>query len=152
MLSLYKKKFIYINKIVSLNNEQSFKLGLETAIWNFNTDGKFFDIDPPRLLMLGENSSFTRKNDNVHFERTMYRNFNEVGMKLNLIATFILGLRDKNFIINDLPSDYKCMLIELLYDNLVFNDQKMIKDYLNDLNEDVILFDGHPLKILKKLS
>ena len=101
---LYLKILNYINRIIQYQREKKQLIGIETAIWNFTIDGKLFDLDPPRFLKNGIDSTFTRKEDINQCKRTIYRNFTETGMKTNLLATIIIGLKDGNFSIPDLPT------------------------------------------------
>ena len=111
---LYLEILGYIDNIIQYQVQSRKTIGLDTSIWNFTIDGKLFDLDPPRLILKDEDSSFIRKNDIHHCKRTLYRYFTEIGMKSNLLATVIIALRDGNFIIPDIPEGWLNLLSDYL--------------------------------------
>lgn len=145
---LYKKILEYIDKLLVARQHDKI-IGLEAAIWNFSLDGDLFDIDPPRILLQDIDSSFTRKNNREHIIVTTYRNFDEIGMRLNLLATFLLSIKDKNFIIEDLPENYFTILLEELTDYLNKKQKKKLAETIYEA--DKIPYDSHPAKVIKKL-
>lgn len=80
-MNLFDKILIDINVYVRYNDISKEKIRFETAIWNFTIDGVVFDLDPPKILKNDIDSSFTRKDDTDHKKRTLYRSFDEIGMK-----------------------------------------------------------------------
>lgn len=141
--NLYLKILNYIN---ILENTGQNELGLETAIWNFTIDGIFFDYDPPRLNI--NNSLFTRKGDDDHFNRTFYRNFDYEGMRTNLLATLFIG-NGTNYNISDLHSDYHSLLIFDLLDSIEDKRSKMeLENKLFNMCD--YSFNKHPISIIKK--
>jgi len=148
MLTLYKTILDYIDKLLAARKTDKL-LGLESAIWNFSSDGNLFDIDPPRILMADSDTSFTRKDNLEHITVTKYRNFDKIGMRLNLLATFLLSIKDKNFIIENLPENYFTILLKELNAFLNKDDQKKIIEAIG--NDDQNLYNSHPVKVIKKL-
>lgn len=148
---LYQNILNYINRLIQYQSINNNLIGVETAIWNFTIDGKLFDLDPPRLLRRNENSSFTRKDDINQSKRTIYRNFTEIGMKTNLLATIIIGLQDGNFSIPDLPENWINILINHLTHSI--NDEKKRKVLEMILNGNLAFkadFTKHPIDIILK--
>lgn len=146
---LYKKILSYINKIIEYQSKNNKLLGIETAIWNFTIDGKLFDLDPPRFLKKQEDSSFTRKNDIDQSKRTLYRNFTEIGMKTNLLATIIIGLKDGNFSIPDLPKNWIDILINHLTNSIKSDSKRRkIEMILNGNSDFKSNFTKHPIDII----
>lgn len=148
---LYIKILNYINTIIEYQKESKKIIGIETAIWNFTIDGKLFDLDPPRLLQEQEDSSFTKKHDINQAKRTIYRNFTEIGMKTNLLATTIIGMRDGNFSIPNLPNNWLDILIQDLIESIpnINKRNKMIK-VLNGEKSFNPNFTKHPIDIILK--
>lgn len=151
ILSLFEKILFEINSCVRYNCSSEEKVGFETAIWNFNIDGVLFDLDPPKILKLNEDTTFTRKDDIHHIKRTLYRSFNEIGMKVNLLVTLILGEKHNSFIVKSQPDNY----IEILIDKIVssFTSEQVKNKFLEDLvngvsNEE--MFIDHPVEILRR--
>lgn len=140
-----------INTCVDYNKSGKIKLGIETAIWNFTIDGVLFDLDPPKILKDIEDTSFTRKEDINHVKRTIYRSFDETGMKINLLVTLILGEKHNSFIIKNKPDNYLEILLEKVFNS--YDDEskkeKLITDLLNGvpINDNFI---GHPIEILRR--
>lgn len=148
---LYIKILNYINTIIAYQKESKNLIGMETAIWNFTIDGKLFDLDPPRLLQLQEDSSFTKKDDINQSKRTIYRNFTEIGMKTNLLATTIIGMRDGNFSIPNLPNNWCDILIQELIESIQNSRQKnKIETVLNGKANFNPNFTKHPIDIILK--
>lgn len=146
---LYLKVLRYINEIIKFQMKSGKKIGIETAIWNFTIDGKLFDLDPPRLLKKTEDSSFTRKEDINQCKRTIYRNFTEIGMKTNLLATVIIGMKDGNFSIPDLPENWLNILINELIQSIKNMERKeYIYKVLNEIIEFETDFTKHPINII----
>lgn len=146
---LYVKILKYINRIIQYQKTSKQLIGIETAIWNFTIDGKLFDLDPPRFLRNGEDSSFTRKEDINQCKRTIYRNFTEIGMKTNLLATVIIGLQDGNFFIPNLPGCWIDIftrhLIQSIEDK---NRRKIIEEILIGKANFKSKFTKHPIDII----
>lgn len=148
---LYIKILNHINTIIAYQKESKNLIGMETAIWNFTIDGKLFDLDPPRLLQLQENSSFTKKDDINQSKRTIYRNFTEIGMKTNLLATTIIGMRDGNFSIPNLPNNWCDILIQELIESIQNSRQRnKIETVLNGKANFNPNFTKHPIDIILK--
>lgn len=146
---LYIKILNHINTIIAYQKESKNLIGIETAIWNFTIDGKLFDLDPPRLLQLQENSSFTKKDDINQSKRTIYRNFTEIGMKTNLLATTIIGMRDGNFSIPNLPNNWCNILIQELIESIQNSGQRnKIETVLNGKAKFNPNFTKHPIDII----
>lgn len=147
--SLYSKILSYINEIIQFQMKSGENIGIETAIWNFTIDGKLFDLDPPRLLKHTENSSFTRKEDINQCKRTIYRNFTEIGMKTNLLATVIIGMNDGNFNVPDLPQNWLNILTNELIQSITDKEKKeYIYKILNKKIEFKSDFTKHPIDII----
>lgn len=148
---LYIKILNYINKIIEYQRESKKIIGIETAIWNFTIEGLLFDLDPPRLLQVQEDSSFTKKHDINQRKRTIYRNFTEIGMKTNLLATTIIGMRDGNFAIPNLPDNWFDLLTQELIESVP--NIKMKSKIATILNEEINFkpnFTKHPIEIILK--
>ena len=148
---LFNNILCYINNVLVFKEKSGIEIGFETAIWNFTIDGLLFDLDPPKLLLKQENSTFTRKEDENHKKRTIYRSFSEIGMKTNLLVTFILGMKHNSFIVKNLPSDYLDILINDIINSI--NTEKVKQKFLKDLAFGVPreeMFLGHPIDIIRK--
>lgn len=140
---IYLKILREINLLVTHYNG---KVGMDTSIWNFTTNGELFDLDPPRLFK-GKESVFSNKKDKGHYERTFYRNFTEEGMKTNLLATILLGLSKGNIIVNNKDTNYISRLLEGLINS--FDEQEVIKKKLFSNNNQFYDFENHPIKIIR---
>lgn len=148
---LYIKVLNYINTIIQYQKQSKKIIGMETAIWNYTIDGKLFDLDPPRLLQSQEDSSFTRKHDINQSKRTIYRNFTEIGMKTNLLATTIIGMRDGNFSIPNLPNNWLDILTQDLIQSIENGKKKdKIDGILNQKTKFNSNFTKHPIDIILK--
>ena len=146
---LYLKILNYINRIIQYQKTSKKLIGIETAIWNFTIDGKLFDLDPPRFLKDKEDSSFTRKDDINQCKRTIYRNFTEIGMKTNLLATVIIGLQDGNFFIPDLPTYWIEKLTKHLIQSIEDNNRRQkVKEILSKKGNFKSNFTKHPIDII----
>lgn len=150
ILLLFKRILFEINNCVRYNCSSEEKIGFETAIWNFNIDGILFDLDPPKILKLNEDTTFTRKDDIHHIKRTLYRSFDEIGMKVNLLVTLILGQKHNSFIVKNQPDNY----IEILIDKMMrsFTSEEVKNKFLINLVNGVSteeLFVDHPIEILR---
>ena len=148
---LFNDILYYINNVLAFKERSDIEIGFETAIWNFTIDGLLFDLDPPKLLLKNEDSTFTRKEDENHIRRTIYRSFNEIGMKSNLLVTFILGMKHNSFIVNNLPSNYLDILIKDIINSI--NNTKIKQKFLKDLTFGISkdeIFLGHPIEIIRK--
>lgn len=140
-----------INKCVEFNKGNNKKIGFETAIWNFTIDGTLFDLDPPKILKDEEDTSFTRKEDQNHIKRTIYRSFTEIGMKCNLLVTLILGEKHNSFIIKNKPNDYLNILLNKVINSFI--DKQDMKKLINNFNNGVPNnenFIDHPIEILRR--
>lgn len=148
---LFNKILYYINNVLAFKEKSGIDISFETAIWNFTIDGLLFDLDPPKLLLKHEDSTFTRKEDENHKKRTIYRSFNEIGMKTNLLVTFILGMKHNSFIVKDLPSNYLGILIDdiIISINNIKVKQKFLKDLTFGISKDE-KFLGHPIEIIRE--
>ena len=140
-----------INNCVRYNIETNEKIGFETAIWNFTIDGTLFDLDPPKILKKTEDSSFTRKEDENHIKRTIYRSFDETGMKLNLLVTLLLGEKHNSFIIKNKPDNYINELIEEIMKSFI-NKEECIRlfDRLQEGLSEKETFIDHPIELLRR--
>ena len=148
---LYLKILNYINRIIQYQREKKQLIGIETAIWNFTIDGKLFDLDPPRFLKNGIDSTFTRKEDINQCKRTIYRNFTETGMKTNLLATIIIGLKDGNFSIPDLPKNWLEISIRYLLNSIEDkNKRQQMEKILRGNSNFKSNFTKHPIDIILK--
>lgn len=146
---LYVKILNYINRTIQYQRERKQLIGIETAIWNFTIDGKLFDLDPPRLLKNEINSTFTRKDDINQCKRTIYRNFTEIGMKTNLLATIIIGLKDGNFSIPDLPENWLDISIKYLLNSIADkNKRQQMEKILRGNSNFKSNFTKHPIDII----
>ena len=151
ILMLFDKILFEINNCVRYNYNRSEKIGFETAIWNFTIDGILFDLDPPKILKITEDTSFTRKEDINHVKRTIYRSFDEIGMKTNLLVTVILGEKHNSFIVKNQPDNY----IEILINRIIksFTNETVCKKFIESLREGVSereSFIDHPIEILRR--
>ena len=151
ILNLFDKILIDINACVRYNDISEEKIGFETAIWNFTIDGVLFDLDPPKMLKNGIDSSFTRKDDAAHKKRTLYRSFDEIGMKFNLLVTLILGEKHNSFIVKNQPNNYIEILVERIIKSSTtdFIKNQIIDNLVNGILEKEN-FIGHPIEILRR--
>ena len=151
MKKLFCRVLEYINNCCRYNKDINEQIGFETAIWNFTIDGVLFDLDPPKLLRKFEDSSFTRKEDKNHIKRTIYRSFDEIGMKRNLLVTMLLGEKHNSFIIKHKPDNYIDELIEKIIES--FTDKEkciyLLDRLQNGLSQDETFVD-HPIEILRR--
>lgn len=124
------------------------KLGIDSSIWNYSKEGLLFDFDPPKIM--NENSLFTVPGDLDQKKRVIYRCFNYIGMRMNCLATIIIGNGAWNFKIIDLPDNYLQELLEIMLQSIRDDYQlNMIKNelYSEEFNND---FNNHPINIIKK--
>lgn len=143
---VYLKILEEINKIIEQYGGQ---IGIDTSIWNFTIDGKLFDLDPPRIFK-GKDSIFSNEKDKGHYNRTFYRNFTEEGMKTNLLATILLGIKKGNIIIKNKSSNYLEQLLNSLIDT--FKEKEAIKGKLFGSNTNQLSdFTNHPIKIIRNI-
>ena len=151
ILDLFNKILIDINACVRYNDISEEKIGFETAIWNFTIEGVLFDLDPPKILKNSIDSSFTRKDDTDHKKRTIYRSFDEIGMKFNLLVTLILGEKHNSFIVKKQPNNYIKILVERIIKS---STTDLIKNQIIDNLVNGILekenFIGHPIEIVRR--
>ena len=150
ILELFDKILFGINNCVRYNYNRSEKIGVETAIWNFTIDGILFDLDPPKILKITEDTSFTRKEDVNHVKRTIYRSFDEIGMKTNLLVTLILGEKHNSFIVKNQPNNY----IEILINRIIksFTNETVCEKFIANLRDGISIresFIDHPIEILR---
>lgn len=148
---LFDKVLGYINNCAQHNKETNESIGFETAIWNFTIDGILFDLDPPKLLREYEDSSFTRKYDESHIKRTIYRSFDETGMKLNLLVTLLLGEKHNSFIIKNKPKNYIEELIKKIIKSFTNQSEciRLIEKLEEGLCKDETFID-HPIELLRR--
>lgn len=151
ILELFDKILFEINNCVRYNYNRSEKIGFETAIWNFTINGILFDLDPPKILKITEDTSFTRKEDINHVKRTIYRSFDEIGMKTNLLVTLIIGEKHNSFRIKNSPNNY----IEILIDRIIksFTSENVCKKFITSLSDGISkneVFIDHPIEILRR--
>ena len=151
ILELFDKILFEINNCVRYNYNRSEKIGFETAIWNFTIDGILFDLDPPKILKINEDTSFTRKEDINHVKRTIYRSFDEIGMKTNLLVTLILGEKHNSFIVKNQPNNY----IEILINKIIksFTNETVREKFIANLRDGISIrenFIDHPIEILRR--
>ena len=151
ILNLFDKILTDINDCVRYNNVSEEKIGLETAIWNFTIDGILFDLDPPKILKNSIDTSFTRKGDIDHEKRTLYRSFDEIGMKFNLLVTLILGEKHNSFIVKNQPNNYIEILIKRIIRSSTNNltKKEIIDNLANGISEKEN-FIGHPIEIVRR--
>ncbi len=151
ILNLFDKILTDINNCVRYNNVSEEKIGLETAIWNFTIDGILFDLDPPKILKNSIDTSFTRKGDIDHEKRTLYRSFDEIGMKFNLLVTLILGEKHNSFIVKNQPNNYIEILIKRIIRSSTNNltKKEIIDNLANGISEKEN-FIGHPIEIVRR--
>ena len=149
--SLFCKVLEYINNCCIYNKRTNEQIGFETAIWNFTIDGILFDLDPPKILRKSEDSSFTRKEDESHIKRTIYRSFDEIGMKLNLLMTLLLGEKHNSFIIKNKPDNYIDELIEIIMESFIEKEKcnYMLDRLQNGLSKEEF-FINHPIELLRR--
>ncbi len=121
-------------------------VGIETAIWNFSTDGRLYDFNPVRLY--NANCLFTTTNDPDMLEKTKFRNFSPFGMKVNLLATVGIAVKNKDFILQNNPNNWFLELKSILRDNLKAQDSEKV-----DLLENQTDFPKwHPLQIINNFN
>ncbi len=151
ILSLFDKILLDINACVRYNDINEEKIGFETAIWNFTIDGVLFDLDPPKILKIGTDTSFTRKDDYNHKKRTLYRSFDEIGMKFNLLVTLILGEKHNSFIVKNQPNNYIEVLIKKIIKSATSNliRKQILQNLINGI-EQKENFIGHPIEIVRR--
>ena len=151
ILELFELVLEYINNCVKYNIETSEIIGFETAIWNFTISGMLFDLDPPKILRKFEDSSFTRKEDENHIKRTLYRSFDETGMKANLLVTILLGEKHNSYIIKNKPKNYIDVLIRKMFDSFIDRDKciNLHNGLMLGLSEKESFVD-HPIKLLRR--
>lgn len=151
ILNLFDKILFYINACIRYNCIRKEKIGFETAIWNFTIDGILFDLDPPKILKNSIDTSFTRKDDVNHIKRTLYRSFDEIGMKFNLLVTLILGEKHNSFIIKNQPNNYIEILIDRIIKSTASNliRKQIIESLINGIKEKEN-FIGHPIEIVRR--
>ncbi len=148
---MFDKILFEINNCVRYNCNRDIKIGFETAIWNFTIDGILFDFDPPKILKTNEDTSFTREDDINHVKRTIYRSFDEIGMKTNLLVTLILGEKHNSFIIKNKPDNYIGILIDKIKKS--FTSENYCNNFITSLKEGVLekeFFIDHPIEILRR--
>lgn len=147
LISTIKKIYNSINNL--LESAHAGSMGIETVIWNFTIDGILFDFSPPRYLKNKTASIFTRVGDSDHYQRTYYRNYTSLGMKLSVINS-VIAITSQKEIIVELPSNWKNILFDIFATSC---NQKEYQEVINYLFNKTILkeeFSKHPLKILKK--
>ncbi len=121
-------------------------IGIETAIWNFSTDGCLYDFNPVRLY--DANCLFTTTNDPDMIEKTKFRNFSPFGMKVNLLATVGIAVKNKDFILQNNPDNWFLELKSILRDNLKAQNSENV-----DLLENQTDFPKwHPLQIINNFN
>jgi len=148
ILKLYNKILKYIDDITYYNIIGNVKVGLDTSIWNFTIDGRNFDFSPPRMILENGSSMFTRLNDQEHYRRTYYRNFDSEGMKLNLTVTLFNAILNNKILINNININWKEEIVSILAEN-VSGDMKY---QITSKNlEETYEFRKHPLKLLKEM-
>lgn len=150
-LSLFKKILIDIQKFANRESENGDIIGIESTMWNFTIEGKFFDFSPPRYMENKNSSIFTRKNDIDHYKRTFYRSYTPLGMKLSTINSAICVVKNGEVNVKDLPIDWQQQLLKILFDNCNYYEYSKIYNYLyNNVSLDEN-FSKHPLMILKSM-
>ncbi len=151
ILSLFDKILFDINACIRYNVLSKEKIGFETAIWNFTIDGILFDLDPPKILKNSMDISFTRKDDFDHKQRTLYRSFDEIGMKFNLLVTLILGEKHNSFVVKNQPNNYIEILIEKIMQSATSTliKKQMIENLINGIAKEEN-FIGHPIEIIRR--
>lgn len=123
-------------------------LGIDSAIWNYTSNGVFFDYDPPKIF--SENSLFIPKNDDDYRKRVIYRNFNYNGMRANTLGTVFLGNHNWNFNIVNLPNNYAESYVDIFLSSLPSkNDREIFKQSIFG-ESDCYEFDKHPINIIRK--
>ena len=148
----YKEiKDIFINALIGikkLENSNDRNIGIDSSIWNYTKRGIFFDYDPPKIL--GVDTLFTVKGDLDQEKRTMYRSFDYIGMRMNSLATIILGNSAWNFKIENLPENYIDELIDIMFESI--NDLDKINDIKKQIygEEEMVDFSNHPINIIRK--
>ncbi len=145
-----KRIFICVLQgIQSLEYSNDVTLGIDSAIWNYTKNGIFFDYDPPKILRK-DSSLFITPNDLDYEKRVLYRNFNYIGMRMNTLGTIILGNKNWNFNIKDLPNNYVDELLKIMLASI--EEKKSIEILENQIYGmfDVDDFDKHPVNIIRK--
>lgn len=117
-------------------------VGIETAIWNFSKDGYLYDFNPVRLY--DENCFFTRSDDSAMIEKTKFRNFTPFGMKVNLLATIGIAVKNKDFILENNPNSWFTDLKAILRDNL----QQRSVEKVEILDQKMDFPRWHPMQII----
>lgn len=137
-----------LNGIKRLENSGDITLGIDSAIWNYSKDGIFFDYDPPKILR--GDSLFITENDDDYRKRVLYRNFNYIGMRMNTLGTIILGNKNWNFNIVDLPYNYVEELLDILFVSI--SDTKIVQKLKDDIfgSKYASEFEKHPIDIVRK--
>lgn len=135
--------------IKNLESSEDGTLGIDSAIWNYTKDGTFFDYDPPKILRK-DSSLFITPNDLDYRKRVLYRNFDYIGMRMNTLGTIILGNKNWNFNIRDLPNNYVEELLEITLSSV--EDKKISEILKNQIYgmHDMDDFDKHPINIIRK--
>lgn len=145
--NLFQKTLQYTTNLEDYCNKTGQQIGFDSSIWNFTINGLYFDLNPPRMEYSG--ALFARNNDFAHQNRTIFRNYNSLGIKTNTLATTILGM-NKNFFIKDIPKNWLDVLCEELKSTIKKDSEREYFDsYLN--GEDCVnfLFNKHPLEIIR---
>lgn len=151
IISYEEVKNIFIKALEGIRNlefSDERNIGIDSSIWNYSKKGLLFDFDPPKLLE--KDSLFIAPGDLDQEKRTIYRCFNYIGMRMNTLATIILGNNAWNFKVKDLPDDYLNDLINILLSSIDDIDQSnIIRELI--YGEDVINdFNNHPINIIRK--
>lgn len=146
ILTLFKKIMEYINKIDFYNQKHDIKIGIDSSIWNFTKDGMLFDLDPPKVLCPSIDTSFTRLGDKDHYDRTIYRGFDEIGLKVNALVTYLICERITTL---NRPDDYKDILVSTMTDSMNLSSKKKFLFDFDNLTDDNT-FKKHPILLLKK--
>ena len=140
----YIKILCDIDRVQETYGTKNFSpVGIETAIWNFSTDGRLYDFNPVRLY--DPNCLFTTSNDIDMLEKTKFRNFSPFGMKLNLLATIGIAVKNKDFILQNTPDSWFIELKSILGDNLKMQENEQA-DMLNSPPSNLPKW--HPLQII----
>lgn len=137
-------------------NKNFVTIGVDTAFWNFSLDGKLIDFHPPRLNINNHAPIiFSRINDDDHYKRTIYRNLNVEGMRLNLFATTVMKILEFKETYEKMPEGWVNQLLYLLLNNVELAEGKKYRDYLYK----IIMygnfeknFSKHPITILQELK
>ncbi len=135
-----------IDKIQKTYGQKNFTpVGVETAIWNFSTEGKLYDFNPVRLY--NEDCLFTTSRDADMVEKTKFRNFSPIGMKINLLATIGIAVKNKDFILKDNPTSWFLELKAILKTNIKQQDSSFLTVF-SQRN----LPKWHPLQIISNFQ